>query len=234
MVEVDGKQVFSTLEELVDPSYTALVIVDMQNDFCTPGYNFAQQGIDISMYPQMVPKIARLRGCVGAASVPVIYIMMTGLPDSKIESPAQLRFTMRLHFATRGPLKPLKYTLEGSEGQQIIPELAPKPGDVIVRKYRSSGFWGTNLDMLLRSNDIKSIVVTGATTEGCVESTARDGLFNDYYVIVPEDCVASDDPLQHDASLLLMRHRFDVVQSKQILEQWSQASSAGRAKTASA
>ncbi len=226
MVEVDGKQVFSTLEELVDPSYTALVIVDMQNDFCSAGYNFAQQGIDISMYPAMVPKLARLIEGARAASVPVIYIMMTRLPDSKIESPAQLRFTMRLHFATRGALKPLKYTVEGTEGQQIIPELAPKPGDVVVRKYRSSGFWGTNLDMLLRSNGIKSIVITGATTEGCVESTARDGLFNDYYVIVPEDCVASDDPAQHDASLLLMRHRFDVVPSSEILEMWSGAASA--------
>ncbi len=226
MVEVDGKQVFSTLEELVDPSYTALVIVDMQNDFCRAGYNFEQQGIDISMYPAMVPRLERLIEGARAASVPVIYIMMTRLPGSKIESPAQLRFTMRLHFATRGPLKPLKYTVEGTEGQQIIPELAPKPGDVIVRKYRSSGFWGTNLDMLLRSNGIKSIVVTGATTEGCVESTARDGLFNDYYVIVPEDCVASDDPAQHDASLLLMRHRFDLVPSSEILEMWSGASRA--------
>jgi nicotinamidase-related amidase len=234
VVEVDGKLVFSTLEELVDPRYTALVVVDMQNDFCSIGFNFDQQGIDISMYPDMVPRLKHLIEGARAASLPVIYIMMTRLPDSKIESPAQLRFTMRLHFATRGPLKPLKYTVEGTEGQQIIPELAPEPGDLVVRKYRSSGFWGTNLDMLLRSNAIKSIVVTGATTEGCVESTARDGLFNDYYVIVPEDCVASDDPLQHDASLLLMRHRFDVVQSKEILEQWSQATGAGDAKAASA
>jgi nicotinamidase-related amidase len=234
MVEVDGKLVFSTLEELVDPRYTALVVVDMQNDFCSTGFNFDQQGIDISMYPEMVPRLKHLIEGARAASLPVIYIMMTRLPDSKIESPAQLRFTMRLHFATRGPLQPLQYTVEGTEGQQIIPELIPKPGDLVVRKYRSSGFWGTNLDMLLRSNGIKSIVVTGATTEGCVESTARDGLFNDYYVIVPEDCVASDDPLQHDASLLLMRHRFDVVQSREILEQWSQAAGAGHAKAASA
>jgi len=143
--------------------------------------------------------------------------------------PAELEFVRAASYGsstTRGPLKPLKYTVEGSDGQQIIPELAPKPGDVVVRKYRSSGFWGTNLDMLLRSNGIKSIVVTGATTEGCVESTARDGLFNDYYVIVPEDCVASDDPAQHDASMLLMRHRFDVVPSSEILEMWSSAASA--------
>lgn len=221
MVEVDGKQVFSTVTELVDPSYTALVVVDMQRDFCSAGYAFADQGIDITMYPAMVPRLARLLEGARAAGVRVIFIQMTRLPNSMIESPAQLRFTMRLHFETRGPLKPLRYTMDGSEGQQIIPELTPKPDEVIVRKYRSSGFWGTNLDMLLRSNGVKSLVVTGATTEGCVESTARDGLFNDYYVIIPEDCVASDDPKQHDASLLLMRHRFDVLTSDDILHEWS-------------
>ena len=231
MVEVDGQQVFSTLEELVDPTYTALVVVDMQNDFCSTGYNFAQQGIDISMYPAMVPKLARLIDGARAASVPVIYIMMSRLPNSKIESPAQLRFTMRLHFATRGPLKPLKYTVEGTEGQQIIPELAPKPGDVVVRKYRSSGFWGTNLDMLLRSNGIKTVVVGGCTTEGCVESTARDAMFNDYYVVIAEDCVASDDRAQHEASMLLMRHRFDLATGTAIQHVWQTLSSPGAGST---
>jgi nicotinamidase-related amidase len=228
VIEVDDKQVFSTLEELVDPAHTAIVIVDMQQDFCSAGFSFDQQGIDISMYPTMVPRLARLADAARSAGVPVIYIMMTRLPNSKIESPAQLRFTMRLHMATRGPLKPLQYTMDGSEGQQIIPELTPQPGDLVVRKYRSSAFWGTNLDMLLRSNGVKSIVVAGATTEGCVESTARDGLFSDYYVIIPEDCVASDDPAQHDASLLLMQHRFDVVPSGEILERWAADVEPGR------
>ena len=91
-----------------------------------------------------------------------------------------------------------------------------------MRKYRSSGFWGTNLDMLLRSNGIETVIVTGCTTEGCVESTARDAMFNDYYVVLPEDCVASDDPRQHEASLFLMRHRFDVVSSNDILAIWKE------------
>ncbi|MFL5666011.1 MAG: cysteine hydrolase family protein, partial [Ktedonobacteraceae bacterium] len=73
---------------------------------------------------------------------------------------------------------------------------------------------------LLRSNNIKAVIMTGCTTEGCVESTARDALFNDYYVVLPEDCVASDDPRQHEASLFLMRHRFDVVSSEDILAVW--------------
>src|SRR3981081_3553377 len=125
MVEVDGKQVFSTLEELVDPAHTALVIVEMQRDFCSAGVSFEHQGIDISMYPAMVPRLVRLTDGARAAGLPVIYIMMTRLPGSKIESPAQLRFTMRLHFASRGPLKPLKYQLEGREGQQSITQLPP-------------------------------------------------------------------------------------------------------------
>jgi len=223
MVEVEGKQVFTTLEELVDPASTALVIVDMQRDFCLPGGSFDQQGIDISMYPAMMSRLARLLEGARAAGVTVIFVQMTVLPNRMVESPAQLRFIMRLHLASRGPLQPLRYTLEGSPGQQIVPQLEPRPEELTVRKYRSSGFWGTNLDMLLRSNGMKSVVMTGCTTEGCVESTARDALFNDYYVVVPEDCVASDDPRQHDASLLLMRNRFDVVTSDEILRVWAAA-----------
>jgi nicotinamidase-related amidase len=84
--------------------------------------------------------------------------------------------------------------------------------------------WGTNVYVLLRSNGIQSVVVTGCTTEGCVESTARDALFNDYYVVVAEDCVASDDREQHDASMLLMSHRFDLASADAILGVWSASS----------
>ena len=220
MIEVEGKQVFSELSELVDPEHTALVVVDMQRDFCVPGWAFDTLGIDISMYPAMIPRLARLIDGARAAGVPVIYIQMTTLPNRAIESPAQIRFNRRMHLATKGG-EPLTYTADGSEGQGIIDELAPHDGDLIVKKYRSSGFWGTNLDMLLRSNRIQSVVVTGCTTEGCVESTARDAMFNDYYVVIAEDCVASDDPKQHDASLFLMRHRFDISVADEILGVWA-------------
>jgi nicotinamidase-related amidase len=85
---------------------------------------------------------------------------------------------------------------------------------------RSRGFWGTNLNLWRRSNGIETVVVSGCTTEGCVESTARDALFNDYYVVIVEDCVASDDRAQHDASMLLMRHRFDLAASSDVIDQW--------------
>jgi nicotinamidase-related amidase len=87
-----------------------------------------------------------------------------------------------------------------------VPGLEPLDGDLVVKKYRSSAFWGTNLELLLRSNGIESVVVTGCTTEGCVESTARDAMFS-HYVVIATDAVASDDRGQHDASIYLMEHR---------------------------
>jgi nicotinamidase-related amidase len=108
----------------------------------------------------------------------------------------------------------------GTAGHEFVDELRPRAGEFVVPKWRSSAFWGTNLDLLLRSNGIKTLVVTGCTTEGCVESTARDAMFNDYHVVVVEDCVASDDRAQHDASLFLMKHRFDLTTGQQIGEAW--------------
>jgi nicotinamidase-related amidase len=222
MFTIGNKDVYSTLAELVDARHTAVVVVDMQNDFCKPEGTFGQLGIGLAMYPPMIPRLARLLAAARTAGALIIYIKMTVLPGRRCESPAQLRFNMRLHRQSHPTSEPLLYTVEGTPGQEIISELAPETGDLIVRKYRSSGFWGTNLDMLLRSNAIETVIMTGCTTEGCVESTARDALFNDYYVVLPEDCVASDDPRQHEASLFLMRHRFDVVMSEDILAVWQE------------
>ena len=222
MITIENKVVYTTLAELVNRKHAAVIVVDMQNDFCKAGWTFDRLGIDISMYPSMLPRLSRLLTGARDIGVQVIYIQMTVLPNRMSDSPAQIRFNLRLHLASHGATQPLLYTLEDTPGQEIIAELAPEPGDLVVRKYRSSGFWGTNLDMLLRSNGIETVIVTGCTTEGCVESTARDAMFKDYYVVLPEDCVASDDPRQHEASLFLMRHRFDVVSSDDILTIWKE------------
>jgi nicotinamidase-related amidase len=228
VIEVNGKQVFTELAELVDPRHTALVVVDMQRDFCTPGGAFERLGIPISMYPSMIPRLVRLIDGARAAKALVVYVLMTVLPDRASESPAQIRFNMRMHLS-QADGEPLRYTEDGSEGQKLIPELTVEDGDLVVKKYRSSAFWGTNLDMLLRSNGAQTVVVAGCTTEGCVESTARDAMFNDYYVVIADDCVASDDREQHDASMLLMRNRFDIAGSEQILREWSKKDSAAAA-----
>ena len=220
MIEIEGKIVLSELSELIDPAHTALIMVDMQRDFIEPDGLFGSLGIDLSMYKVSRPKLAALLAAARRAGTTVIHLQNTALPGRMSDSPAQIRFNLRMHKDARESQPPLRYTLPGTPGHEFAPEFTPLESEVVVRKYRSSGFWGTNLDMILRSNGIKTVVVGGCTTEGCVESTARDAMFNDYYVVIAEDCVASDDRTQHDASMLLMRHRFDIAPGAEIQRLW--------------
>ena len=220
MITVEGKEVFTELTELVDPVHTALLLIDMQRDFVEPAGAFGVLGIDLSMYRAMRPRLASLLDEARRAPVRVIHVQNTTLPGRLSDSPAQIRFNLRMHEASRHDAAPLRYSIEGTPGHEIVEELKPEPGEIVVRKHRSSAFWGTDLDLLLRSNGIKTVVISGCTTEGCVESTARDAMFNDFYVVIAVDCVASDDREEHDASLLLMRHRFDLATAAEIAAVW--------------
>jgi nicotinamidase-related amidase len=220
LILVEGREVFTELDELVDPSHTALLLIDMQHDFVDPDGLFGRLGVDLSMYEQSRPRLAALLAAARAAGVLVVHVQNTALPGRRSDSPAQIRFNLRMHEAARLDGPPLRYTVPGTDGHDFVDELRPEAGEIVVQKYRSSGFWGTNLELVLRSNGIKSVVVTGCTTEGCVESTARDAMFTDHYVVIAEDCVASDDKAQHDASMLLMRHRFDLATAEQITAEW--------------
>lgn len=219
MIEVAGKQVFTEISEIVDPVHTALVLVDMQRDFCLPGGAFGSLDVDLSMYPTAIEKMLDLLSSARQAGVLPVFIQMTSLPGRASDSPAQIRFNLRLHRDNHAD--PLLYTVDGSRGQEFVPGLEPAEGEVVVKKYRSSGFWGTNLDLVLRSNGITSVVMAGCTTEGCVESTARDAMFNDYYVVIATDAVASDDRQQHEASLFLMAHRFDLATTEELRQVWT-------------
>jgi len=225
LIVVDGKSVFSDLSELVDPSHTALLVIDMQCDFVEENGVFADMGINLSMYGEAKPKMKNLLHIARQEGVLVIHLKNTALPDRMSDSPAQIRFNLKMHNGFRGSAPSLQYTVPGTPGFDFAPGFEPLAGELVVQKFRSSGFWGTNLDMILRSNGIKTVVVTGCTTEGCVESTARDAMFSDYFVVIAEDCVASDDREQHEASLLLMKHRFDLANGSAIEKIWEQSQS---------
>ena len=220
MIEVEGKNVFTELAELVDPPHTALLLIDMQRDFIEPDGLFGTLGIDLSMYATARPRLGTLLAAARRSGILVIHIQNTALPGRMSDSPAQIHFNLRMHESARRDGPPLRYTIPGTPGHGFADGFEPGEDELVVRKYRSSGFWGTNLQMLLRSNGIETVVVGGCTTEGCVESTARDAMFNDFYVVVPEDCVASDDRAQHEASMLLMRHRFDLASGDEIGRVW--------------
>jgi nicotinamidase-related amidase len=178
------------------------------------------------MYERSRPRLGELLRAARDSGVLVVHVQNTALPSRLSDAPSQIRFNLRMHQGARQGAEPLRYTIPGTVGHEFVDDLAPEDDELVVRKYRSSGFWGTNLDLLLRSNGIETVVVTGCTTEGCVESTARDAMFSNYYVVVAQDCVASDDLEQHEASMLLMRHRFDLADGEEIAAVWSTAARA--------
>jgi nicotinamidase-related amidase len=230
LIQIEGKQVFTELSELVTPAHTALLLIDMQRDFVEPDGFFGSLGIDLAMYDETRPRLAALLGAARRHGVLVVHVQNTALPNRMSDSPAQIRFNLRMHESARRGGPPLRYTLSGTPGHDFVDELTPLPGEIVVRKYRSSAFWGTNIELLLRSNGIRTVVVGGCTTEGCVESTARDAMFCDHYVVIADDCVGSDDKEQHDASMLLMRHRFDMASSAEIADLWRAAGRDGAAE----
>lgn len=216
METIAGKTVFTTIEEIVDPGHTALIVVDMQNDFCAEGGLWHRLGYDLGMVPTVLPRMHRLIEAARSVKVPVIYIKMCNLPDPESLSPTRLRFMV-----LKGKLSPEQTVCPlGSWGAEILPEIAPQPGDIVVQKWRYSAFTGTPLDQILRSYGIQSVVLCGTTTSVCVESTARDAFQNDYYVVLPTDCVADVRHDWHEASLLLMQPRVEQVLSDAVIGVW--------------
>ena len=218
MLQIDGHIVFTTLEEVVDPAHTALVVIDAQNDFCSPGGAFDQNGDDLSSMPAAIAACGTLIDAARSAGVQVIYIQNQKLPNNKSTSPSWLRFLV----ARNGMVKNQDLCLVGTWGAQIVDALKPQEGDIVVHKWRSSAFVATNLDMVLRTNRIKSVVCCGFITQGCVESTARDAGFYDYYPVVVEDAVANYHPHLHEASLTVQRTRYDVAPAKVVVSAWEE------------
>jgi nicotinamidase-related amidase len=196
---------YDRLDEIVAPEHTALLIVDMQNDFVSSTGHFAHHGRDVSRVQTIVPRISRLIALAREAGVSIIYTRQMTAPDQGSESPAWL------YFKTRDGKSP-DYTLTGSWGAEFVPELAPGPDITVVEKYRPSAFLGTNLDDLLRERHVETIVVAGCLTQGCVQATVMDGSFHDYYAVIVGDCVESTSGEQHLNAMRFLESRYDVVQ----------------------
>ncbi len=215
-----GKPIPTTLEEVVDPASTALVVVDVQNDFCKEAGVFPKHGVVIPTVKKTIDNIARVLKAAREAHIKVVFIQHTTLPGRLSDSSSWLRFMLRT-FPNVKKLEDIpEFTIEGTWGQQVVDELKPKEGEMIVKKHRSSAFIATDLDFVLRNNGIKNLVITGVTTEGCVESTARDAQLYDYNIVTLRDCVDSENQPNHEAMLQIMSGRWDVITSKQLLEMW--------------
>jgi nicotinamidase-related amidase len=217
MKTVNGIQVWDTLAEILSPRHTALLVVDVQNDCVRPDGWFARNGKDVTGIQPVLPSIVELVGAARDCGVYVVFIEQTTLPEGASDSPAWL------YFKTRDGRTRTDYTLDGSWGQRTIDELAVRPEEPRVRKYRPSGFHGTALDKLLRNRGIRSVVTCGVVTQGCVQATTMDASFHDYYTVVAADCVGSYSRPLHDNAMAFLGSRYDTVDLASLREIWSEA-----------
>jgi ureidoacrylate peracid hydrolase len=206
---------------VIDPATTAVIVVDMQNDFGAKGGMFDLAGIDISLIQAAVEPTARVLASARDRRMKVVYLKMAFRPDlsdlGRSERARMRQAKFGIGRTVRAP--------EGGEGRilirdtwntDILPALKPLPSDTVVYKSRFSGFYRTKLDDVLRQSGMKHLIVTGCTTSVCVESTLRDAMFRDYDCVVLADCTA--EPIghglprsNHEASLLLIQTSFGWV-----------------------
>ena len=134
MINIEGKDVLTELEELVDPAHTALIVIDMQRDFIEPDGLFATLGIDLSMYAKSRPKLAALLGAARTTGTTVLHLQNTALADRMSDSPAQIRFNLRMHKDARRNQPPLRYTIPGTPGHEFAREFTPLENELVVRQ----------------------------------------------------------------------------------------------------
>ena len=214
MREIFGKTVYDSVAEIVDPEHTALLLVDVTNDFYSPEGYFSSKGNDVSNLQASLPALKGLVDEARSAGVPCIHIQNTVLPQGGSDSGPFMRFKLK---AVGGlPV----YTIEGTWGWEFVPGFEPQPDERVVRKHRPSAFVATDLDLILRVAGTKTVVVGGCVTEGCVQTTAVDAMFRDYYTVVVPDCVATYKQEAHDASLKWLAPRVELVESPEIISVW--------------
>jgi ureidoacrylate peracid hydrolase len=181
----------------IDLARTAAIVVDMQHAFLSPGGMFAEAGYDISGAPACIANNALLLPALRAAGVTIVYLKMSYNKDySDSGGPGSPNYHKELGLALM-QAKPEKwgaYVTEGTWDEQIVEDIAPQPGDIVVRKQRYSGFAGTNLDMILKTHGIQYCLYTGVATNVCVETTLRDGFLLDYWPIMVADACNNSGP----------------------------------------
>lgn len=212
----------------IDPATAAVLVVDMQNDFGAEGGMFHRAGIDIAPIRAAIVPTACVLAAARSAGIPVVYLTMEHRADlsdaGAVDSPHRRKHAPLAVGAmvTAPDGRESRVLVRDTWNTEILPELAPEAGDIIVPKHRYSGFYETDLDSILRSRGVITLIVTGCTTSVCVESTIRDAMFRDYTCLLLTDCTA--EPIgaelprsNHDASLLVIRRLFGWTATSEAL-----------------
>jgi len=182
----------------IDLARTAMVVIDMQNDFCHPEGWLASIGVDVAPARKPVAPLVKLLPALRRTAVPIVWVNWGNRPDRLNLSPALLHV---YNPSGRGcglgdplPKDDSRVLEKDSWSAAVVDELAPGPNDVRVDKYRMSGFWDTPLDSILRNLGVTTLLFCGVNADQCVLHTLADGNFLGYDTLMVEDCTATTSP----------------------------------------
>ncbi|TBU96596.1 cysteine hydrolase family protein [Stutzerimonas kirkiae] len=180
---------------------TALIIIDMQADFLDPEGYFASMGYSVTAGRAAIEPTARLLEALRNAGLTIIFTREGHRPDLSDLSPIKRRRgeLSGTPIGTQGPLG--RFLVRGERGWDIVPELSPIAGEILLDKPGNSAFHATDLDQILRSRGIRQLILTGVTTDVCVHSTMREANDRGYDCLMLEDCCAAGDPWLHQATV---------------------------------
>ncbi len=204
-------EVLRGLKEIAKPAHTALIIIDPQQDFCSKQGFMARKGLDLSRIRAAIPRLNNFIGKCREASLPVVWVrevfakgkMLPNLIAKKVANDDWI-------------------VKEGGQGVEWCREITPPVvGEPIITKWNYDAFENTELDLILQSKGIKTLLMTGFSANVCVETTARHGFIKGYYIVAVSDCTDAPAKHEYESAMHNIRTYFgEVATSDEILALW--------------